>query len=381
MFNLGGTRVGNTAGAPISAPPGNIYGRVVDVVLDNFHPKYDTYGKSQSLNGVIYRPITDTIEEEGDVPLDFAYCLDKNLHRIPVKGEIVLIVTRLSEERTASITTEKPYWSSVVPLWNHPHHNAYPDTKQNGEGDNDFGDNFEEKDNIAPLQAFPGDVIIEGRHGQSIRFNATKYDSNEIVTDDNNGDPTILISNGQKEAPNSLDPVIEDINEDPSSIYLTSNHTIALEQANEKRDAFEEEPDKADSYEGSQVIINGGRLYFNAKEEGAFISSKEMIGLNSKIIGIDADDTIGLDANKIYLGTGAFEESEPALKGETSTTWLDDLVSILEALANTMATTPPAPPTYIGGLVKEGVKMKAQLPKLKSLLTKLHSKKVFIDKK
>ena len=45
-----------------------------------------------------------------------------------------------------------------------------------------------------------------------------------------------------------------------------------------------------------------------------------------------------------------------------------------------MATTPPAPPTYIAGLLKEGVKMQAQLPALKQLLKNLHSKKVFIDK-
>lgn len=161
-----------------------------------------------------------------------------------------------------------------------------------------------------------------------------------------------------------------------------SDHTVELEQANEKRDAFEDEPEKADTHKGPQILINSGRLYLNARDEGAFISAKEMIGLNSKVIGIDSDDYIGMDSKKIYLGSGAFDEDEPALKGETTTVWLEDLVSLLESLAKTMATSPPAPAeTYTAKLLKEGVKLQGQLPKLKNILKQLHSKKVFIDKR
>lgn len=381
MASLGYTRTGGSpAVGGNKGRAGSSIGRVIDVILDSFHPEYDNFGKSQALNGVFYKLLSDSKEQTEETQYKFAYCNNQNILRVPLPGELVTIVSRPTEERSGTPTRFKTMWGEIVKVWNHPHHNAYPDDSAT-DGENDFGENFEELDTIAPMQTFPGDDIIEGRHGQSIRFNGTKYDSNTITDDSNNGMPITLISNGQKEPPNPIDPVVEDINEDPSSIYMTSDHTIELIQAHEKRDAFEEEPEKADAYKGSQVIINGGRLYFNAKEEGAFISSTEMIGLNSKVVGIDADDYIGLDAKKIYLGTGAFEESEPALKGETSTVWLDDLVSLLEGLANTMATTPPAPPSYIGALVKEGVKLKAQLPQLKTLLSKLHSKKVFIDKK
>lgn len=376
--SLGGAS--NSSSAPSSG--GNSYGRVVEIILDSFHPKYEDYGKSQSLNGIFYRELNAPLKEDEETELRFAYCDKSNQKRIPVKGEIVYLETKPSEQRVqGQPVTTKTYWSSIISMWNHPHHNAYPDTNQSGESTNDFGEYFTELDKIAPLQAFPGDDIWEGRNGQSIRFNGTKYDSNELTDDSNNGKPLVLISNGQKEPQNSIDPVVENIDEDPSSIYLTSDHTIPLTQANEKRDAFDEEPEKADTYKGSQVIVNGGRLYFNAKDEGAFISSKETIGLNSKIIGIDGEQYVGIDAKKIYLGTTAFKEQEPALKGQTSTDWLDDLVSLLEGLAKTLATTPPAPPTYIGALIKEGIKLQIQLPKLKSLLTQLHSKKVYIDNK
>lgn len=355
------------------------YGRVVDIILDSFHPKYEQYGKSQSINGVFYRLLNIGTVEEEENELLFAYCGVSNFKNIPLKGEIVTLSTLPSDIKLGSPTSTKEYWTGIVPIWNHPHHNAYPDTTQ--QQDVDFGKDFKEETNIAPLQVFPGDYILEGRHAQSIRFNGTKYESNELIDDSNNGKPIIIVSNGQKEPSNSVDPVLEDINEDPSSLYFTSDHIIPLIQANEKRDAFDEEPEKADTYKGSQLLANAGRLYFNAKDEGAYISAKESIGLNAKVIGIDGEDYVGLDAKKVYLGTTAFEEKEPALKGQTSTDWLEDLVGLLESLANTLATTPPAPPTYIGGLIKEGVKLKAQLPQLKGILKQLHSKKVYIDNK
>jgi len=360
---------------------GSKFGRVVDVILDQFHPLYETYGKSQSINGVFFRSLSSPYKEDTEEPLDFAFCSNSYLKRIPLKGEIVSLKSNPSDDRLTDPTKSKTYWIDIISIWNHPHHNAYPDSIQSGDSENDFGKYFEEQDKIAPLQAFPGDDIWEGRNGQSIRFNGTKYDSNTITDNSNNGKPVTLISNGKKTPDDSLNPIVEDINEDPSSIFLTSDHTIALTQANEKRDAFDSEPEKADKFKGSQVIVNSGRLYFNARDEGAFISSKEMIGFNSKIIGIDGEKYIGLDAKKIYLGTTAFEEKEPALKGQTSTDWLDDLVSLLEGLAKTLATTPPAPPTYIGALIKEGIKLQIQLPQLKSLLKQLHSRKVFIDNK
>jgi len=352
------------------------FGRVVDVIIDTFHPKYEQYGKSQSLNGVLYRQLDRGTNEEEEEELLFAYCGNSKIKTLPLKGEIVKIETLPSETEISGPTATKTYWTEIVTLWNHPHHNAYPDTAKNEE--NDYGDDFEEM-TIAPLQVFPGDFILEGRHGQSIRFNGTKYDTNELIDDSNNGKPIIIISNGQKEAENSIDPILENINEDPSSIYLTSDHIVPLEQANEKRDAFEDEPEKADTFKGKQLIINADRVYINGREEGIYLSAKQNIGLNAEQVGIDGEKYVGIDAKKIYLGTTAFEEKEPALKGQTSTDWLDDLTSLLEGLANTLATTPPAPPTYIAALIKQGVKLKAQLPQLKALLKQLHSKKVFID--
>ena len=251
--------------------PISTFARVVDVLTDSFHPKFDDYGGSQAINGVFYRSLSGAKKEEEDTQLRFAFCSDVNIKRVPLKNEIVEIVSLPSERRSTVPSSTKPYWRQVIPMWNHPHHNAYPDTIQfeDQESEAEFGDYFEETDKVNPLQLFPGDISIEGRHGQSIRMTGTKYDSNIWIDDSNNGQPLTIIRNGQKEAESGDESVLEDVNEDKSSIYLTSDHTVELTQANEKRAAWSEEPEKADKFKGSQVIINSGRLNFKANNEHA----------------------------------------------------------------------------------------------------------------
>ena len=52
---------GSGKGAPGSGGGGSsrstAFGRVVDVILDPFHPDYGDLGESQSLNGVFYREL------------------------------------------------------------------------------------------------------------------------------------------------------------------------------------------------------------------------------------------------------------------------------------------------------------------------------------
>ena len=375
----GASNAGGSSGGSSSL---NTFARVVDVITDSFHPKYEVYGGSQSINGILYRNLKTASSEEDDQQLRFAFCSDVNIKRVPLKSEIVEIVTLPSERRSTGPGSTKSYWSQVVPMWNHPHHNAYPDTAQyeDQESEAEFGDFFEETDKVNPLQLFPGDISIEGRHGQSIRMTGTKYDSNIWIDDSNNGEPLTIIRNGQKEAESGDESVLEDINEDKSSIYLTSDHTVELEQANEKRESWKDEPEKADKFKGSQVIINSGRLYFNAYDEHTLISAKEGIGLNAKTVSLDGEEYVGLDAKKIYLGAAALKrEHEPVLKGKTSTTWLNDLTKQVKTLADTMAKLPPAPPAAIAKLIVTGNTVLPLLEILINKLPQLHSKKVFTE--
>lgn len=108
------------------------------------------------------------------------------------------------------------------------------------------GDHFLEK-KIKSLLPKEGDYILQGRFGQSIRFGSTVNQGIENLNEQDNwseggniGDPITIISNGLPSDPNvyQLNPIIdddiekpwistmEDINNDPSSIYLTSTQKI-----------------------------------------------------------------------------------------------------------------------------------------------------------
>lgn len=356
------------------------YGRVTDVVIDAFHPLYDTYGKSQALYGVEYVEVTTAADLSDDAEKKFAYCGLSCYKRLPLKNEIVLIISAPSSaNRDFGANNLNKYWIDIVPIWNHTHHNAYPDVIQEGEGDADLGKYFEEQSAVNNLQMFPGDVIVESRHGSSLRLGGTKFDSNEITDSSNNMKPFTILRNGQVETQDGVDTVLENIDEDASSIYLTSDHTINLTQANNKRDALEDQPDNANSYKGNQVLINSGRLFFNAKEEGIFLSATEQIGINTKEVGIDADKYIALDSKKIYLGVEAFREKEPVLKGQTSTDWLDDFISQFETIVKGMATAPPAPPAFVAKMIATSNAILPLIPTLKQQLKLLHSKKVYTE--
>jgi len=132
------------------------------------------------------------------------------------------------------------------------------------------------------MQPFPGDLIFEGRQGQSVRFTGYKSKKNIFVDDSNNGKPLLIISNGQESVGNGYDHIIEDIDKDSSSIYLTSDHKIKLTQSRDKYDSLNRKPKKANEYKGSQVLINSGRLIFNSKEEDINFTSNNFFSVSGK---------------------------------------------------------------------------------------------------
>ena len=373
----------NTSGGSSNSKTSKIiFGRVIDVINDAFHPEYDTYQKSLGLYGVIYREVSIATPEEEEAPKRFAYCGRGDFIRLPLKNEFVVIENRpqTGEARDATSDASKFYWTDIVNLWNHPHHNAYPDTIQVGEGTADLGDHFKEQSKINPLQLFPGDTVLQSRYGSSIRMSGTKYDSNKISTNSNNGKPFTIIRNGQHDETRDGDEtIIEDINKDSTSIYLTSDHKVDLEQANDKQDAWDKKPELANKYDGAQILVNSNRVFINAKEEGIYLSAVENIGLNSKFIGIDSDKYISLDSKKIYLGKVALKrEDEPVLLGQSTIELLNQFITQVELLTQALA-KPLPPPAYVASVSAVANSVVPQLPPLKSRLKTLLSKKVYTE--
>jgi hypothetical protein len=236
-----------------------------------------------------------------------------------------------------------------------------------------MGRYFWSNNNIRSIKKYEGDSVIESRFGQSIRFSA--YDSNrqndqsspqykDYVNKDKSknpkfpdsitggGNPMILIRNRQR--PIKLDMsekntggfVSEDINNDGSSIHITSGLTESSFVPTIKKTIFQEgkgeisafsptgcSPFKFPKLIGDQIVINSDRLVFSSKAEETLHFSKKRYAITTDSeYTVDAQDQIVITSNTktvlnspaIYLGEYD-KTSEPVVLGQTTVDWLYDL--------------------------------------------------------
>jgi hypothetical protein len=351
------------------------YARVVHVILSINDPKCKD---ASMINGVFYRVPGKGADESTTDGLSFAYQGNTNMRMIPMEGEIIEVQSKPAAGEGAKPGTTTKYWTAIVPIWNHPHHNAAPDTKQS-EWKNNLLAGKTEQATINPLQANPGDTIFEGRLGQSIRFGGYKGQQSGIIDDSNDGSPIAVISNGQIQTDNGSDLIQEDIDKDFNSIYLVSNHKVKLTPANTKRSSYNTVPPASNEFKGNQVIINGGRLYFNAKEESILLSAKQSIGLNGATVNLDATDYFCVDAKKIYLGAKARTgQVENAVLGMQLDNWLQSLISTLQVIAGAMKSATNGGGT-VASLQAAGTALDTTLVSLKTQIQNIKSQKVYIE--
>lgn len=365
------------------------YGRVVDVILDETHPQYRSKGGGISINGVFYKPLTSTASEESPESLPFAYQQHAQIKVVPLVGEIIQIQPLPIPSATDFVSKTRKYYTKILNVWNNANSNFYPDTENNFNIDFSQGGNFVELGNINPIGSSPGDLQIEGRQGQSIRFTGGRSISNPWVDSSNLGKPVIIISNGQKETEDGFTTIGEDINLDSSSIYMVTDHRIPLIQASERRNSYNDSPEKADQFKGNQVIINGGRLFLNAKEHDIQLSSIKSIGLNTEgTINIDARDFICIDSPEILLGekarTAPEGNKEPVLLGNQVEKFVNVLLNMLEGMAEDMSKAKTIDSKPIPLLNKRGLQSIKVIESLKRQInpngpSTLKSKKVFTE--
>jgi hypothetical protein len=347
----------------IAFPVQNV-GRVVSIILDETHPRFKELGEWNGLGTIEYTLVDQPIPPNQIYPTAKPY--DPSVRNFPLINEIVLISPFPSTNIGDFSTSKTSYYVSIVGLWNHPHHNAFPQNSNilPPSQEKDYvqtelgsvrrvtdqsteiflGRTFVERGNIHPLLPFEGDRILEGRWGNSIRFGSTVTGSiNTWSSTGTNGDPITILRNGQgNQTEEGWVPTIEDINNDDSSIYLTSTQKIPLQsQAIELNQYFSypdnEKPTNPDEYAGRQVILNSGRLVFNTTQDHLLLSSQKSIGFTAiESINFDTTNDIILQAGGVYLGSK--NATEQVLLGNTTVQLLNTLIGELIKLTNTLAT-------------------------------------------
>ena len=350
--------------------------RVVDIILDETYPNFNTYGGWNSIGNIKYELIN--FPEGEQVANKIAKPLLANIKTFPLKNEIVFLIRLPDNDSLNNLTdNETYYYLTLISLWNHPHHNAYPnplngnnisesqrkDYKSIEEGNirrvtdnsteinlnstNNSGGKFVERINIHPILPFTGDNIFEGRFGNSIRLGSTiKSNSqykNNWSTSGNEGDPIIVIRNGQ---PNNASdegwlPVVENINSDLSSIYFTSTQKLPINVSSTNYTGIRNEyiPKFPQSYNLPQVVLNSSRLLLNSTTDSILLSSKKVISLSAiEDIGLSSRGNISLSSKGIRLGGS--EANESLMMGDSFITQFNVLLNSLSLLCDALVSEP-----------------------------------------
>lgn len=380
---LNPARPQKSAGFPQIEP-----GEVVDIILNSDHPSYKNpsdIGRAQ-----VRRVLSQfNLKKEG---LAWIPPIFNTVTDYPLIHELVLVVRAAGSTSGVQAGDLTDYWLGPINAWELNNYNPVPGSSYNAaanvtskEGnkgkryssfagnqpklrtivkDLSFGKTFIARPDIRKCVLYEGDKLLEGRWGQSIRIGSTVEDSNNnwSVRGDS-GDPIILIRNGEpkkKLFENKDKPIIEDINSDPSSIYITSTQLINLDLASTNFKSYglalrgsetcawvsKYQPDLPNSYGGldgknklSQIIANSGRIFLQAKDDSVFLNAKRSIGLSSKgSIHLDSDEPTIINSPKIHLGR---ESKEPGVLGQT-------LVGVLRELVVALMVADIATPTGPG---------------------------------
>lgn len=275
---------------------------VIDVIRSQDHPDYKTnedIGKAR-VRGVV----SDFDRAEKSLP--YAQPLKARLRDFPIEHELVLTV----ELNNRRFYIETANWRT------NPEQNAAPlfsvNKVERSEGGQDYsaaiaginqvsefevnpeGDKFDISTEVKPLRHRVGDTVMEGRFGNSIRLGR-----------DGKMNPIMQLRVGQRDDVQNaeyLTPFFEDVNKDPTSIYLTDEPTefpldpegISPELEPTTVD-FEDHlfsaEDTPDAYNKAQILMATNRIVLNAKE-------RQIMGFAKKDINWTTLANFTVDAKK-----------------------------------------------------------------------------------
>jgi hypothetical protein len=281
-----------------------IFGTVENIVLDD--------KDSEKLYKIFVATTTgltgNTIE---------AYPLDMTSKKIPVIGEQVMVVLGSNADANSQKrSSTRNYYISTVGIQSNINHNALPklnskssvglgnidgafagvSAQSSVDSPHDFGNGFVELKNLSQLQPYLGDVIFEGRFGQSIRFGYTPRNTkrtNSLVsgatiepswTSPRPEAPITIIRNGVGFSRGYNKFIVEDINRDDSSLYLTSQQKLQI-----KTRPFSIGVVPSGIYQNPQAVLNSDRVLINSKKDSVLISGEKGVYVSTPSWKADMD--------------------------------------------------------------------------------------------
>ena len=341
---------------------------VVDVILNEEHPSFEDY---TDIGTIIARPCFSEYDADRAILKKFKP-LDMQIKEYPVVGEYVIV----AEYFTQKYYMQKLNVSSTINNGMIPgkSFNMNPTKKNTGnasnyqknnstgiaKGDEDFYKKlFNDYDflprlDLAPVEQKLGEIVFNGRFGQSIKFGT------DGVREESYLSPNMIFKVGQRldateeefdSNKNMLKPIKEDINLDGTSISLTTLEEVTLNPVTIDSEVHYQRlvDNVPEKFDGKQIILNSDRIIFNTKknqfmcfsklsqyfctEEKFIVDSLLGVNINSPApIVVSTEDKTIINSPEIYLGVSDEEnpsQDEPLVKGETLKGLLEELIDLM----------------------------------------------------
>lgn len=235
----------------------SVIARVTFILLDDSNKeKFDRFGGWKALGTIECVPYINGADSDTVI---VAKPIDTHFTKYPVITELVRLKRGVSSKSQGGSTNYAPEWYyvEILSTWNAVEHNATPDSillksKYNqspysettiGHTSKDFtkenlditGD-FKDTGKVRKLIKAPGDITIEGRSGNTIRF-GSYIESFKSPISGKDRSPLIMIVNGQRNVDSKI-PIFEDVNKDGSSLYLLDGQTVNFIPSSVNFDSF-----------------------------------------------------------------------------------------------------------------------------------------------
>jgi len=381
--------------------------------------RVDFFGENKEKLFKVYCKIMGAHGSQTPSDIIEARPIDSNIKNIPIKGELVFVRKGPTSYNSARATAQEYYYTNPIPVQSSVHHNGLPGVtdfltknqigsvgarnnaevgvmnavKSRLQVNKTIDPTFPERKDVYPLQVYSGDILFEGRWGQSIRFGST-VDERRIYPQPplwkkglgETGNPITIISNGTNPKGKAFNQfVIEDPDNDDSGIWLTSGQYIKFTPASKTTPSISSKSIDLfmkNKFGGNQIFLTSDRIIFNAKKQEIIGFSKEGIGFSSeKGISLDGAQVVEIESKKISLGIDALS---PALLGDRAIDWLarlsDNIMDICAAIAQQTHPTGTGP-SGVPINVAEFATIKSDIASLKSELNTLASRLVFLNEK
>lgn len=232
-------------------------GRVVFILLDDSDKdRFDKYGGFSGIGTVECERVENNNIYKGNVIV--AKPSNSNIIRYPLVNEIVKLelLPDITNQSYENQYQSNYFYTDIVGSWDSIEHNILPIiddvskkgyknnidsylTAESGIQNTDNSSNtstiksptvveYKERGDIRSLRPNPGDIIFQGRLGNSIRFSSSNEKKTGSPWTGKDGKPVLLMRNGQRSdiSGSNFDPAFEDINNDGSSMYMLSGQSI-----------------------------------------------------------------------------------------------------------------------------------------------------------